>query len=188
MAAWELCTKEDVTNMHPIPKGELEDSWSLQVEGLIRQHLGTPYLGAEVVITDEVHNGDGTPYLRVKDPPIVSVQDVRINGVSVLATDFIVQKNIIQLENEIFPRGNANVEIDYTAGGTDIDPVISLTAASMIVAIINYKKRFGADSSIKWSNKDSQTGEPTPNMTMGLPQHLRGIMRQLLRRDNPRVR
>jgi len=187
MAAWELCTKEDVVNMYPIPMGELEDSWSIHVEGLIRQHLGTPYLGAEVIVTGEVHNGDGTPYLRVKNPPIVSVEDVRINGVSVLATDYIVQKNIIQLESELFPQGNANVEIDYTCGGTDVDPVISLAAASMVIAIINYKKRYGADSSIKWSTAENQTGENTASTNIGLPKHLRDIMRQLLRRDNPRV-
>ena len=188
MAAWELCTKEDVTNIHPINVSELEDNWSITVEALIRQHLGTPYLGTSQVITEEVHNGDDSPYLRVKKPPIISVSAIRINGVVVLPADFIVFTNHIQLESSLFPRGNANVQIDYTSGSTVVDPVVKLTASSMVVAVINYRKRYGADASIKWSNPESKAGEDSPNKDLGLTEHLTMIMKQLLRRPVPRVR
>ena len=185
--AWTLCSKEDVLNIQPIPKSELEDSWSEVVEALIRQHLGTPYLGSTQEITGEKHNGDGTQYMRVKSPPISAVSAIRINGASLLATDFVVHNNYIQLVYETFPRGNLNVEIDYTSGSTNIDPVTKLAASSMIVTIFNYKKRFGADASIKWSNPDKEKGESTPNQDLGLTEHLTSIMKQLLRRPVPRV-
>lgn len=187
-AAWELCTKEDVGNIHPVNVSELEDSWSITVEALIRQHLGTPYLGSTNSVTAEVHNGDGAPYLRVKKPPISSVTAIRINEVQVLPADFIVFTNHIQLESSVFPRGNANVQIDYVSGSTDINPVIKLTASSMIVAVINYKKRYGADASIKWSNPETKSGEDSPNKDLGLAEHLTAIMKQLLRRPVARVR
>lgn len=188
MAAWELCTKEDVGALHPVNVAELEDTWSITVEALIRQHLGTPYLGSTQAITAEAHSGDNTPMLRVRKPPIDSVTAVRINEVVVLPADYTVFTNYIQLESELFPRGNLNVQIDYVSGSTTIDPVIKLTATSMIVAVINYKKRHGADSSVKWSNPETTSGESSPNDDLGLTSHLTGIMKQLLRRPVPRVK
>lgn len=188
MAAWELCTKEDIGSLHPVNVAELEDSWSLMVEALIRQHLGTPYLGSTQAITAEVHNGDNTPYLRVKKPPIDSVTAIRINEVVVLPADYIVSANHVQLEAELFLRGNANVQIDYVSGSTVIDPVVMLTATSMVVAVLNYKKRFGADASIKWSDADTKGGENSANKNLGLTSHLKEIMKQLLRRPVPRVK
>ena len=188
MAAWELCTKEDVGSLHPVNVAELEDSWSITVEALIRQHMGTPYLGSTQAITAEVHSGDNTQFLRVRKPPINSVTAVRINEVVVLPADYVVFPNHIQLENELFPRGNLNVQTDYVSGTTVIDPVVNLTATSMVVAVLNYRKRFGADSSIKWSNPETKSGESSPNVDLGLTEHLTAIMKQLLRRPVARVR
>ena len=188
MAAWELCTKEDVDTLHPVNVAELEDEWSIVVEALIRQHLGTPYLGSTQAITAEVHNGDDTQYLRVKKPPINSVTAIRINEVVVLPADYGVFTNHVQLESELFLRGNMNVQIDYVSGSTVIDPVVKLTATSMVVAVLNYRKRFGADSSIKWSNPETKSGEDSPNKGVGLSEHLTAIMKQLLRRPVARVK
>ena len=186
--AWELCSKSDVTTLHPVNASELEDLWSETVEGMIRQHLGTPDLGSSQSITAEVHNGDDTVFLRVKKPPIISVSDIRINGASVTASQYIVHDNHIQLEIGQFPDGNANVQVDYVSGSSVIHPTVKLAAATMIVAFVTYNRRAGADSSVKWSSStETKSGEDTPTKDLGLHEHLNAIMKQLLRRPVPRV-
>jgi len=133
--AWELCRKEDVIDIHPYPLDQLKDSWSDYAESLVRREMGTPYLGTETALTNETHDGDGTPLLVVRKPPIVSVQDVRINSVSASASDYVVFQNHIKMVAENFPEGNLNVQIDYTSGDITVDPIIKLTTAALIAAM-----------------------------------------------------
>jgi hypothetical protein len=184
--AWQLCDKSDVIDIFPATESELLDSWSDMVEALIRQHLGEAYLGTSQAVVSEYHNGDGSSVLRVSKPPIISVSALRINDVALLATDYGVFEGIVQLRYETFPAGVLNVEVDYVSGSTAVDYTVRLAAASMIVAIINYRRRHGADASLKWSGGEQKTGEETPNQDLGLTSHLAGIMKQVLRR--PRVR
>jgi len=190
--AWTLCSKEDVTLIHPIQESELEDMWSDTVEGLIRQHMGQPNLGLSEVITNELHNGTGTPLMQVSKPPLLSVQAVRLNGEDGLtlgAGDYVVYPSgYIHLKYQDFPQGNLNVSLDYTGGAAAVDQVVRLTATAMIIAIINYRRRGGADASIKWGADDKKAGEPTANQEFGLTTHLQTIMKQLLRRPRARVR
>lgn len=191
--AWTLCTKEDVTLIHPIQESELEDMWSDIVEALIRQHMGQPNLGLTgTVIVNELHNGTGTPMIQVYKPPILSVQAIRLSdldGTGLAASDFVVfPSGYIQLKYQDFPEGNLNIGLDYTSGSDSVDDVTRLTAVAMVIAIINYRRRGGADSSIKWGTADKKAGEPTPNQEIGLTTHLQMIMKQLLRRPRARVR
>ena len=179
--AWEFSSKEDVMALHPIQQSELRDEWSTMVESLIRDHLGQPYLGVTQVIENEYYNGDGTYMLRVRKPPIASVQQVLVNDVTLTASDYVVFDDHISLKSQVFPLGTLNVRLYYTSGDTNISPTISLAAAAMIVAIINYRRKAGADSSLKWGEAEPRVGEATPNQ-IGLTSHLIRIMRQLLKR------
>lgn len=187
--AWTLCSKTDITDIHPIPQSELKDSWSEMVEGMIRLHMGEPYLGSTQAITDEYHDGDGTRLLWVRKPPIVSVESISVAGASLTAADYVVFQNFVQLKDRYFTAGNLNVTISYTSGAPVVDDNIRLCAAAMIVAIINYRKRQGADASLKWgSGLDMKAGEETPNTNVGLTSHLSRIMKQTLKRRRARVR
>jgi len=186
--AWVLCRKEDVISIHPITASELKDEWSDMVESLIREHLDQPYLGASQVIENEYHNGDGTNLIRVRFPPIISVQAVYISDVNLSADDTIVFSDQIALKSQIFPRGNLNVRLYYTSGSANITGTIRMTAAAMIVAIINYRRRAGSDGSLKWADSEPKAGEETPNANIGLTSHLVRIMRQLLKRQRVRSR
>ena len=185
--AWTLCDKQDVTSIHPILESELKDDWSNVVEALIRQHMGEPYLGLSQVITSEYYDGDGTYILRVKNPPIISVQSLYINDVLISSGDYVVFDSYIELRSEIFPEGVLNVKLSYTSGSIGVDDVVRLTAVAMIIAIINYRKRWGSDASLKWGDAEQKAGEQSPNYNVGLTSHLVTIMRRLLRR-RPRVR
>jgi hypothetical protein len=181
--AWTLASKQDVIDLHPIPESHLKDIWSETVEALIRQHKSNSNLGAPVEITSEVHSGDGSRVLFVRKPPMTAVQDLRVDGLSLTASDYVVFDNFVQLKVETFPVGSVNVEIDYTSGVEEVDQVVRLTAVAMIIAIINYEGRKGADASLKWGQAENKVGETSPNMNVGLTSHLTTIMKRMLRRD-----
>ena len=185
--AWKLCSKEDVISIPPFPVADLKDFWSVSVESLIKEHMGTPNLGESVVITNETYDGDGTNVLIVRQPPIISVEAIRISGVTSTGASYVVYQNYVALVNETFPEGLLNVQIDYTSGDTAVSGTVQLTAAAMIAAIINYRQRYGADSTIKWATGDQEMGESTPNLNVGLTSHLKQIMKRMLRRERIRA-
>lgn len=187
--AWEFCSKQDVMDIHPIDESALKDSWSDFVQGLIVQHKGNPYLGNPTTVSDEYHNGDGTDIVFVNKPPILSVTSLQLNGSSLLSSDYIVSSNHIQLRYGFFTKARANIVLTYESGVdlADIDDTVRFCAALMIVAIVNYRGRMGADSSIRFANAEVKEGEKTPNVNIGLLTHLKAIMRSTLRRDKIRV-
>ena len=191
--AWTLCKKDDVRSIHPISETDLQDLWSEAVEALIRRHLGEPYLGVSQALS-ELYSGDGSSVILLKHPPVIAVSLVTISDWIVPAEYYIVTPTSIQLLDELtFDDGNLNVSVDYTSGGgltTDgiiDDPIIRLTAASMVVAIAQYKGRAGADASIKWGSADQKDGEPSPTFNAGLTSHLNTIMKRMLRRSHLRI-
>lgn len=184
--AWTLCSKQDVQTISPLQLVELKDEWSEMVEGLIKQHLGQPYLGTSQVITDEYHSGDGSPILRVSKPPIISIESLQVEGATIQASDYVVFNSYVQLKYDVFTNGNLTVKISYTSGSTTVPQPVRLAATAMIVAIINYNRRFGADASVKWGQPEQKLGEDDPNKQMGLTSHLSTIMKRTLRRDVPR--
>lgn len=184
--AWTLCSKEEVQDLHSVAALELKDVYSEWVEQLIRNHLHEPNLGKSEVVTGEILSGDGTSILRVRKPKIISVESLIINGGTLSTSDYVVFPTYIELRNMVFPAGSLNVTIDYTSGG-DFDSSVTLCATTMIAAIVNYAKRNGADMSIKWSNAEQRGAGTTPNMSIGLADHLNGIMKSFLQRSRVRL-
>lgn len=185
--AWELCSKEEAVALHPFPVSDLKDFWSEMVDDMIREHLGTPNLGLSVVVVNETHDGMGNNLLIVREPPIISVEAIRIHGVAMTSEEYVIYSSRIELTNENFPTGVLNVQVDYTSGDETVPARIKGTAAAMIAAVINYNQRYGADSSIKWSSPDDTVGETTPNLNVGLTSHLKTIMKRMLRRVKVRA-
>jgi len=186
--AWDLCSKDDVIAFHPVTVAELKDEWSKMVEAMIREYQGQPYLGTATQVTSELHNGDGTKLLIVRKPPIISVSALEINEVALTASDYVIFDNHIALKSQNFTDGWLNVSVSYLSGATDVSADVRLAAITMVVAIVNYRKRAGADSSIKWGRTEQYAGEESPNLDIGLPTHLNEIMKQVLRRPKVRVR
>lgn len=189
--AWELCTKEDVVDIYPTDESQLRDFWSEIVDQMIRDYLDQPTIGTSTVITEELHDGTGTDTLIPNYLPIISVQAIRISDASVSAGEYKIFKDHIQLLlGQIFPSGKANVEIDYTSGIATVSPTVRFCAASMIVAILTYRGRGAAESSIRAMNARQAEGGPTApgNITSGLIVHLYSLMQGLLKRDEIRFR
>ena len=185
--AWELWSKEEVISIHHAPLDELPDLWSEIVEDLIRTHLGAEYYGTSQVITAETHSGQNTNILVVRKPPIISVEELRVSAIALVSTGYVIFPNHVALRAQNFPEGTLNVQIDYTSGTVTVKPSVKLAAIAMIAAIMNYRGRYGADSSIKWGTGDQQIGEENPNVKIGLTSHLTIIMKRLLRREKVRA-
>ena len=77
--AWVLCSKQDIQDFANIPQNALPDSWSEVVEGLIRQRVGSPYVG-KTQTTTETFTGTGDGIITLERPPVASVTSITING------------------------------------------------------------------------------------------------------------
>ena len=186
--AWTFCTKDDVLSIIPATEAELLDIWSDTVEALIKEHLGKPALGDYEIITSEYHSGDGTSILKVRRPPIDSITEILANDSSYTADEYVVFPNFVQLKyGQTFPAGTMNITVSYTAGSAEIPSVVTLAAMTMIAAMLNYKRRAGADGSLKWSTAEKKIGSPQPISDIGLVKHLKTIMTTILKRDRPRL-
>jgi hypothetical protein len=191
MTAWELCTEQDVRDIQTIPV-TIPETWSEMVEGMIRQHTGLNKLAITEATYTDTKSGDNSTFMRLKNSPITSVTSVTIDGVSVSLSDVYVGEYFIQLETGVFTYGTRNVVIVYTAGGGTVTPDIRMAAAEMIVAIANYYGRAGADQSIKWAtmqdgNATKRGGEDSSTTQLGLPSHLRGIMRATIANNRIKI-
>lgn len=195
---WTLCTKEDVIALLPTSAANIPDFFSIVVEGLIRERIGAPGIGGHALIEREQHRGSGTNMLFVKNAPILGVSELRIQNILVPATDYVVGKRSVELKYGLFPDTCYDIFISYASGTEideeglvnikDVEPSVRLAAASMIVAMLNYRGKAGADQSIKWSNVEQKEGESSPNVNVGLTSHLVKIMDRMLRRETIKVR
>jgi hypothetical protein len=84
--SWEIVTKQEVADVHPMDVDNMPDIWSATVEALIRQYMSSPNLGKPVEVT-EIHSGDGTKILIVRKPPIQSVSSLLVSTVSVASSE-----------------------------------------------------------------------------------------------------
>jgi hypothetical protein len=71
-------------------------------------------------------NGNGTNELQLAAKPINTLMSILINGQIIPTTDFYTVGEFIYY-NTIFPIGNRNIEVNYTAGNAVIPEVIKLT-------------------------------------------------------------
>jgi len=183
--AWTLCSKQDVISIHPVQADYLQDFWSDAVESLIRKHVNAPNLGVPTVVVAEKHDGDGSPILVTNNPNIISVQAIRVSDVALVSGDYVSYGSHIALISGVFPAGFGNIAIDYTLGSATVDPLVRFTAATMVVAVVNYKRRMGADASIKWGNANDGTemDNKSANINIGLTSHMKVIMTRMLPRE-----
>lgn len=176
--AWELCSKEDVKALTPVPVTKLKDTWSELTEGMIREHLGMSHLGKMPErIENEVLSGNGTPILRPKHLPIFSVETINVNGMIYTQNDVLIRPTMIHLKHGSFPVGVGNITITYLAGSEDVPENVRFTAVQMIIALLSYYNRSGADSSVKWAAiTDEKIGKQSQPIKTGLVPYIRAVM------------
>jgi len=186
---WTLCTQDDVRALHGINTDVLKDEWSEFAEALIIDHLGNRSLLDTVTYTDELYSGDKTTILLIQHPRITSITSIYVNDVLVSPDTYSFNTHGILLNTGIFAEGSHNIKVTYESGGTgNSSDTVRFACASMISALFNHYGRRGADGSTKWATTNSEFGEPTANINLGLITNLKEIMKQTLKRENVRVR
>lgn len=111
-----------------------------------------------VIITGELRDGDGSPMLTLARTPIASVQALAIGGQALDPAEVKVYPHYIRFEetdeynprlrgsNRVFPRGNQNVRIDYTAGYTAVPGDLSYACILQVIFIQNTLQKQGVES------------------------------------------
>lgn len=198
--AWTYASKEVVAALQHLSIEELEDEWSDWAEALIAEHYGYGTIGTTATVTDEKHSGDGTPYLYVKYPPIVSVTSLEFGTTTtnaITSTSYKVFDDHIELINDpktnlamaydgpgnVFTVGTQNITITYVSGVASVPAIVQFCAAMMIAEIARYYKRGGADNSIKFAPQGRTEGQIRGVVAdKGLAATLRSHMDNLLRK------
>ena len=198
--AWTYCTKEIVAALYTVEESDLQDEWSDWVEALISERYGYAYIGDTETVTDEVHNGDGTSFLYVKYPPIVSVTSVEVGSTTPTAltsTSYKAFDDHIELVNSptsplsmsmsgvraTFPVGVQNITVTYVSGLATVPTIVQLTAAQMIAEIAKFPQRGGADYTMKYTGQPNTRGQAMGLVAVrGLAGTLQSIMKNNLRK------
>jgi len=198
--AWTYVSKEIIAALYKVEESDLKDEWSDWVEALISEHYGYAYVGATVTVSDEAHNGDGTPYLYVKYPPIASVTSVSVGSTTPTAltsTTYKVFDDHIELINSptsplsmsmsgvraTFPEGVQNILTTYVSGLATVPKIVEFTAAQMIAEIAKFPQRGGADFTMKYTGQPNTRGQAMGLVAVrGLSATLQSIMKNNLRK------
>ena len=200
--SWNIVSKEEAQELGGVSRKALRDEWSDMVEDLICDYVGYDYIGTTELVTDEAHDGSGTPVLFVDRPPIVSVSEVKIGGTTLSSSAYRVYDHFIQLVGggqsriskaidgplNVFPVGQQNIEIAYTSGLAEVPGKMKLAAAQMITEIAHYQKRGAAQGSVKYVPPERTDGEErSMQQRYGLSGALYMIMRETLDKKDIRI-
>lgn len=110
---------------------------------------------AQAAYADELHDGDGTSRLVVKQRPIVSVASLFDDidrqfgaGTQIDAEDFVVypERGEIRLDGLVFAQGLQNVKVTYTAGFSQIPLDLQQAVIELIADRFRNKEHQGIRS------------------------------------------
>jgi hypothetical protein len=193
--AWTLVSKATVATLHQLDTNDLQDVWSNWVEALIQEHMGYESIGVTTTITGEKLDGNGTPILYVKKPPIVSVTSLSI-GSPISSTSYEVYADYIQLVGteqtalsaaiyggvSVFPKGQKNITISYESGLVSVPPLVEFAAAEMIAEITKFYQSAAANNNTKFLPTRVNRDGRDIMLDRGLAATVKGIMATLLRK------
>lgn len=98
------------------------------------------------VFTDRKYHGNGNSTLVLRNWPIISIQELAIDGVDVPASSYTFYDRMIYLNNGVFNRGLANVAVSYTAGYATIPFGLEQAVIELIAFKYREKGRIGHSS------------------------------------------
>lgn len=185
---WTVATKEDVISLFSIDIESLKDQWSMFAESFLLEYLGKDDVTDITTTTNFVEYISGTDgRVLLADYPINTLNSIIINEVSHSVTNYttigreLIAKEVITVpdEYEIFPKGYRNIVIDYDTSVPD-QKIYKFAVVTMIIAMMNYEGRKGADATLEWSTVPTEFGGTTGNQNLGLIGHLNTILNELI--------
>ena len=125
----------------------------------------------------ETRNGTGTATMLLRNAPVVAVTALAIAGVAVLpaasytGTGYRVAGRKLILTTAVFPRGDANVTVSYTAGFATVPA--DLEQAVLELVALRYKER----DRIGFASK-TLAGETVSFITKDMTESVRTLLMQ----------
>lgn len=184
--AWTIATKEDVRSLYKQDVDTLEDNWSDYAESLLLEYINKPIgeITTDTTFTEYI-SGEGYNVI-LTDRPITSLTAITIliddaDNENVVLDDVRTVQNEIIYEIDNFPQGSRNIKVEYE-GTVPEKKVYNLAVVLMIIAIMNFEGRKGADSNIEWANLSDEFGNETANENLGLASHLNAILDEFIGR------
>jgi hypothetical protein len=191
MMSWEIVTKTEAANHARLPSTTIQDFWYDVAIDAVRRWQGIYWIGSSesvLTVTNEKHNGNGTPAIKLRWSPIVSVSSVTIDNVVWPSDSFSIDYShgIIGLydgtpEKGKFNRGIGNVIISYSAGSDDVSAIIKLALLQIIAYCARNYEHFGSDANLKYASASGQKiGAESPPRQSGLHSAIKRILTDLL--------
>ena len=168
--AWELVSKEEVGLMAGAKEQELRDEWYEMAVAIIERYSGLHNLSTAKTVT-EVADGDGSPRLFVKQPPIASVTSVKVDGLTIDSNNYYHTDKAIVFKDDVsgeiknpymgglvFTEGRGNIEVTYVSGPTT-DKSVSLAIALIVKELAGLRLAEGAESRLQFVRQDRRVGD-----------------------------
>lgn len=189
--SWEIVTKTEAANHARLPSTAIQDFWYDVAIDAVRRWQGTYWIGANesvLTVTNEKHNGNGTPSIKLKWSPVISVVSTTIDGTVWPNESFSVDygHGIIGIydgtpEKGRFSRGIGNIIVSYSAGNSDVSAITKLALLQIIAYCARNYEHFGSDSNLKYASAGGQKiGEASPPRQSGLHSAIKRILSDLL--------
>jgi len=192
---WKYCTKNEVSAFSGLAESTLDDSWSQMVEGLIDEYTGETY-GTSTSYT-ESFDGDGVnDTILLSHTPASSITSLSIDGVALQSTSYeLYESGYVRLVStaggaldratgsagSVFPSGQQNVVVVYTANESTVPAYVKLAAILAISEIAVLSERAGSNSSLAVSRASQRAGDGVSyNTAAALANKLRTIIRNTI--------
>lgn len=186
--AWTVATKQDVLSLFTIDVDSLKDEWSTFAESFLLEYLGKDSVSDITTASNfnEYKSGTDGQVLLMQYPITVlnsiTVDDVSqdINNYSTVGRELIANESTtLPDEWTYFPKGVRNIVVDYDSTVPD-QKIYSFAVVMMIIAMILYEGRKGADADFEWGTVTQEFTGTTGNQRLGLVGNLNAILDELI--------
>ena len=119
---------------------------------------------AVTAYTQSKYNGNGNRMLVLRNWPLISVELLQIDNVTVPETEYTFYERMIYLKSRVFIRGLNNVTVNYTAGYTSTPPSVEQACIDLVALKYRERDRIGhASKSINGETVSFLIAEMHPN-------------------------
>lgn len=125
---------------------------------------------AVTAYTQRKYHGNGNQTLVLRNWPIISVELLQIDGVTVPAADYSFFERMIYLDKgRVYTRGLNNITVNYTAGFATTPPAIEQACIDLVAMKYRERDRIGhASKSINGETVTFIVSELHPNIRKAL--------------------
>jgi hypothetical protein len=180
--AWEIISKSTVAELIGVSSSILRDEWYDIAVALIERYTGRKNIASPRNIVESHYVWD-TPIITVRNPPILQVGYIKIEG-TLLPTNAYswTQRQILFDSGKLNLHERRHVEVGYVSGTTDTDFAVGACIAFVVKELANMRTMEGAESLIQFYKPGRSTATEEPLREWGQHGKIKGIIEAFLGR------